>query len=67
MGYDFWSRYTLLRSCTFAFGNTQFLLEIFLFQLHFLRLFFLLDPFSGTEGNEGNEEATESWRDRIIY
>jgi len=28
MGYDFWSRYTLLRSCTFAFGDAQFLREI---------------------------------------
>jgi hypothetical protein len=44
MVYDFSSRYTLLRTCTFAFGNTQFLLEIFLFQLHFLSLLFLPGP-----------------------
>jgi hypothetical protein len=36
MVYDFSSRYTLLRTCTFAFGDTQFLLEIFFFHHHFV-------------------------------
>ena len=34
----------MLRTCTFAFGDTQFLLEIFLFHLHFLSFLLLFGP-----------------------
>ena len=33
----------MLRSCTFAFRDAQFLVEIFLFQPHFLCCFFILN------------------------